>query len=508
MSQNTNDPTAINPVDPTASLPKAPPTQQAEPVSAGGVKGAIKVAIPIGVLMAIIFGITYFSQYTPQGDGPETTTTNLKEPPLRSFTSARQWNPFGSLQDRTFPGFYEVQANAAGTPNAAAFWFENRNDKSVTMQLKYVSCGACSGGRVAPIPPDVARQVLQMTAVSTLPGGLFNGMSVGLAGPAANLSEDRLTWQSYTFRDHPKAEYKVPAAANTDGWSPQWGILELRFSVGAIGPKPLGTVFNLQVDGTTQIGEAKFDINFVGVEPFDISRDFIDVGELQETSAPTQYDVIVYSSTRGPNGNGPGDLQVPKTDVQMVGGTVGEPGPFVSVSTPVRLPESELMRIPEQIQRGVRVESAYKLTITVSPKVGEKRVDLGPLERDVHIATADMRKTVRVKGMVRGGVWLDNNLKEIAVNYKFENGAAGQAFTVVTDHPEQELVLVTDPTTPEGLKLELEKQAPVPDRGYYQLKVSVPAGAKAGSWNGFVVLDLKGPNPQRIRIPIRGNGTR
>ncbi|MBA4186529.1 MAG: hypothetical protein C0467_00780 [Planctomycetaceae bacterium] len=473
-------------------------------------KQTIKIAIPIAVLMAVIFGITYFSQYTPpEDDSTRPGTTTAKEPPLRFFTSARQWNPFGSPQDRTFPGFYEVQANAAGTPNAAAFWFENRNDKSVTMQLKGVSCGACSGGRVAAIPPEVARQLLQMTALSTLPGGLFSGMPLGMAGPGANLAEDRLAWQSYTFRDNPKAEYKVPAGGNTDGWSPQWGILELRFSVGAVGPKTLSSEFNLQVDGTPQIGTANFAISFEGAEPFDLSRSFVDVGELQETSPANQYEVIVYSATRGPNGNGPGDLQVPKTDIQLPGGAVGEPGPFVSVSPAVRLPEADLMQIPNQIQRAVRVEAAYRLTITVAPTVGEKRVDLGPLERDVHISTGDTRKTVRVKGIVRGGVWLDGNLKEIDVRYKFEDGAVGQTFNVVTDRPDQELVYVSnDPTTPENVKVDLEKQPADPDRGHYKLKVTVPPRAKAGVWSGFVVLELKGPNPQRIRIPIKGNGTR
>ncbi|MCE9562241.1 MAG: hypothetical protein K8U57_09325 [Planctomycetes bacterium] len=504
MSQNINDPIANTPAAPPAS----PPTPAPQPAQAGGLKQAVKIAIPILVLMGIIFAITFSSQYAPPPPDEIVTANKLKEPPLRFFTSARQWNPFGSPQDRAFPGFYEVQANAAGTPNGASFWFENRNDKSVTMQLKGVSCGQCSGGRVAPIPQDVTKQILQMTAVSSLPGGLFSGLPIGMVGPAANLSEDRLAWQSYTFRDHPKAEYKVPAGGNSDGWSPQWGILELRFSVGAIGPKTLSAEFNLQIDGTQQIGTAHFDIAFEGAEPFEISRSVIDVGELQETSPATTYDVLVYSSTRGKNGTGPGDLAVPQTDVQFPGRTGSDPVPFVSVSAPVRVPESELDEIPNKIQKAVRVETAYRMTITVTPRVGENRADLGPLERDVHISTADLRKTVRVKGMVRGGIWLDNNLKEIELNYKFPAGVPQKRVTVITDQSDRELVVVTDdPATPEGLKIALKKQPAVPDRAYYDLDISIPPGAKSGTWSGFVVLELKGTKPQRIRIPIKGNGT-
>jgi len=505
MSQNINDPITNTPAAPPVSVPA-----QAQPAPSGGLKQVVKVAIPILVLMGIIFAITFSSQYVDNSvDTTGLPTAKAKEPPLRFFTSARQWNPFGSPQDRAFPGFYELQANAAGTPNGASFWFENRNGKSVTMQLKGVSCGACSGGRVAPIPQDVAKQILQMTAISALPGGLFSGLPIGMVGPAANLAEDRLTWQSYTFRDHPKAEYRVPAGGNPDGWSPQWGILELRFSVGAIGPKTLSAEFNLQIDGTQEVGSAHFGIAFEGAEPFDISRGVIDVGELQETSASTQYEVIVYSATRGRNGNGPGDLDVPKTDVQFPGGVGGDPGPFVTVSAPVRIPESELEEIPNKIQKGVRVETAYRMTVTVTPKVGDRRADLGPLERDIHISTADLRKTVRVKGVVRGGIWLDNNQKEISLDYLLAAGVPRKRVTIITDQPEKELVVVTDdPSTPEGVKIALKKQEAVPDRAYYDLDISVPPNSKSGVWNGFVVLELKGAKPQRIRIPIRGNGTR
>lgn len=491
-----------------AAAPQPAPAPPPEP--AGGLKAALKIAVPIGVLMAVIFGITFFSQYAPNSveTGPETATS--KEPPLRFFTSTRHWDPYGSLQDRTFPGFYEATRAEAGTPNGAAFWFENRNDKSVTMQLKGVSCSACSGGRVAAVPPDVARQVLQMSAVSTLPGGLFSPLPVGLAGPAANFTDDRLQWQSYVFREHPHAEYRVPAAANPDGWSPQWGILELRFSVGAVAPKELKSVFNLQVDGTQQIGTAEFAIAFEGVEPFDITRAVIDAGELQETSAARTYDVTVYSATRGPRRGDTGDLDAPKVDVRLVGGAVGEPGPFVSVGPPVRLTEEELQRIPEEVKRNVRVESAYRLTVTVSPKVGDRRADLGPLEREVYIATADTAKSVRVKAVVRGSVWLDNNQKDVDLGtYKFATGAFPPATTVITDKPAQELVLVKDdPALPEGLDVSLQKEHAAPDLAYYKLKVAVPPNAKSGAWSGYVVLELKGPNPQRIRIPVRGNGTR
>jgi hypothetical protein len=61
-------------------------------------------------------------------------------------------------------------------------------------------------------------------------------------------------------------------------------------------------------------------------------------------------------------------------------------------------------------------------------------------------------------------------------------------------------------TVPEFMKVELEKLPPDPDRGYYQIKIRVPSESKAGPWGGVVVLELKGPPSQRMRIPVRGKG--
>ncbi len=58
------------------------------------------------------------------------------------------------------------------------------------------------------------------------------------------------------------------------------------------------------------------------------------------------------------------------------------------------------------------------------------------------------------------------------------------------------------------MKVEFEKLPPSSDRGYYSLKVTVPKGQQLGTWNGVIVLELKGPTPQRIRIPVRGKGER
>jgi hypothetical protein len=56
------------------------------------------------------------------------------------------------------------------------------------------------------------------------------------------------------------------------------------------------------------------------------------------------------------------------------------------------------------------------------------------------------------------------------------------------------------------MKVALEKLPPARDRGYHGLKIVVPKESKAGPWSGVIVLETKGPNPQRMRIPVFGKG--
>jgi hypothetical protein len=470
----------------------------------------LKILIPIVVLMAVVFGITFFAQYSPNRKD-ETDAGVNREPPLRFFSSERRWNPIGSLQDQIFPGYYEAQSDAAGPKNSATFWFENRNRSSVSMQLKRISCTACSGGRVAPIPPDVTSQILQMSVLSGLPQGLFSGLPIGMVGPAANLDSDRLKWQAYTFKDDPHPTYTVPAAGNPDGWSPQWGILELQFVVGLV-PKTLIAAFDLHVDGTNQTEEAEFKISYEGVDPFDLLAMPIDAGELDEKSEPKKFEITVFSSTRGPNRSGLGDLQTPVARVDMSHNSVGEPGPFVSVSKPVRVPEDALESIAVEAsnhhKRFMRVEAAYRMTITVAPKVGDQRADLGPLERDVWVSVpgAAVSKPIHVAALIRGPIFLDDNRKDIAITYPYAKGVT-EKYTLVTLQRDAELKVV-DECKPDEMKVTLEKLPPASDRGYYSIIVTVPREKLVGAWSGVVVLELKGPNPQRIRIPVRGKGER
>jgi hypothetical protein len=564
MNPTADDATARTPGPPnplsTRGYPGAPSAAvSSAPAAAPRKSGStLKYLIPVVALVAVIFGITFFAQYTPPSDGGITGKENSKEPPLRFFTSARKYDPPSFLppsryqpldfrglpllapsalpsdpdfpfrfspQDRAFPAFYEPKDDL-GLGHSTTFWFENPHSKPVVMLLRHVSCGSCTGGKVAAIPPDVTRQILEMSRVSILPQGLATGLPVGMVGPAAHLDEPRLSWEGHLFRDSRETTtYKIPPAGeNRDGWTPQWGILKLEFSIGAVGPKPLQVIFETAVEGSQESAENRFLIAPEGMNPFDLTRAHIDLGELNDRSEPRKFEVIAYSATRGPNRMRPGemgDLSPPQATVRMPSSQGGDPGKFVQVSAPERIPDAELGSVMELIaelskrQKFIRVEAAYRYTITFDPRADSRSIDIGLLEREIWFTLGGSeQRSVRVQGMVSGVVWLDDNQNQITMPDSKQTEGFTKSFKLVTARRDLEVQLIEKETKPNYLKVSLEKDPnpPAGDRGYYKLNVRVQStkensGIRPGTWSGEVVLEVKGQKAQRIRIPIKGRIT-
>ncbi|MDB5313595.1 MAG: hypothetical protein JWO38_7797 [Gemmataceae bacterium] len=471
----------------------------------------LKILVPVGLLVVVVFAVTFFSQYTPTGREETKGAQKAEgEKPLlfSAANSVRRWDPFSSnLPDHAFTGFYET----GETQHAATFWFENANRKPVSMRLQSVSCSACSGGRLAPIPPETTKLVLQMAAVSALPQGLVAGFPLGMAGPAANLLDTErktLVWQSHRFDQDPASVvFNVPAAADTDGWSPQWGILELNFKVRPSPKIPLRAAFITQIQDTELVETERFEIWYEPAGAFEVDRPAIDAGDLTDATTAQTHEVIIYSCTRTPD-------QMPNLTVQvmMPTGAGGEPGGFVSTGNLVPIVGPDLGRftvdLSNKLGRPTRVRSAFRLPVTIKGRDGDARLDIGDMVRMIWVAQGGEQKSVTVKGVVRGPVHLSEG-KEINLgSFKTADGTNEKVF-ITTEQTGIDLEVVRDQTRPEGLEVSLEKRPDQGDRGYYQLRVTVPPGKQEGAIrDGVVVLAVKGPTPQRFRIPVRGQGTR
>ena len=182
----------------------------------------------------------------------------------------------------------------------------------------------------------------------------------------------------------------------------------------------------------------------------------------------------------------------------------------------------------------VRIRSAYRVPVIVTPKVGEQRLDIGVLERELWVACGDVQpRLVRVRGTVHGGMWLSAGKDIDLKSFKYQTGLPEARIELVTDNPTAEVVLskteveerdaggdlrkvirdhvvVNGKLAPDVLKVSVERQdRKDTDRGYFWIKMTVPPDSLQGQLvNSYVVVEIKGPNPRRFRIPVKGSGTR
>ena len=137
----------------------------------------------------------------------------------------------------------------------------------------------------------------------------------------------------------------------------------------------------------------------------------------------------------------------------------------------------------------------------------------GNLERLVSVSVPGVSATrvMVLRALVRGAVWVDNDPTEIVL--KSFRGATGttEDVNLITEKPGMELAVVKDECelvqnkrNPQGFDFVLEKQPDRGGQGHYKLKITVAPGKVFGQFQGIVVLEVKGPNPQRIRIPFKG----
>src|SRR6185312_12783985 len=103
----------------------------------------LKVLVPLVALVGLVFGVTLLFLYTPGDEKAPGPVERGTGEPLTFFTSTRHFDPRPMWEvytemspptaaDHFFPGFFEKNEKTR-----TAFWFENRNDKPVAMQLKH-----------------------------------------------------------------------------------------------------------------------------------------------------------------------------------------------------------------------------------------------------------------------------------------------------------------------------------------------------------------------------------
>ncbi|HEX3147941.1 MAG TPA: hypothetical protein VHR66_07640, partial [Gemmataceae bacterium] len=229
------------------------------------------------------------------------------------------------------------------------------------------------------------------------------------------------------------------------------------------------------------------------------------VGELRE-NAEVVRTLYLISSTR-------------KTQIYSL--TIDKPDPCITWTEAMPATPEETQSFFDTIPKesaARRPKSIYKINVTVRERTeievdGKKQLrqmDLGLIERKLLVSAVNGGSApVGLKGRVLGDVsFLSGSIEgRIDLGNSFP---ADQDWTkdvaLLAERPGLDLSLDTVATTPNYLKVKLDALDPIDGRNHWRLRVTVPKGSvyTALPEGSAIVLNTTGPNPRRLRIPIRG----
>lgn len=463
----------------------------------------MKTALPIGLVVLMVFGITFMSQFT--ADAPPAVQTAEVDTTLPLVVGSADVmfdpSPAAPPHYRFFPGYYEVGTD--GSDNRVGFVIRNPRASSVFLTARMPSCSTCTSARAAAIPAGALRNYFQHVAV----GALWSPFPAGdlLSGIAWAQTRPKFAWHEFAFNDSSN-RFELPGATD-DGES--WGLLELGFKMAAAGtPTAKQAAFDVFDSRGNRLAPDPYPFTVMvgGREAQEVNITDYALQSLTEANPEHAFEILCVSVTR--------DRLPPPTL------SVGDGDPHVAVSKPIPMGEEELMSASRvaslQTQAGgvnalVKFRSGYRIQGTVRREAGGRTMDMGPYEKFLFVAAGpgiviQKAARVRIHGEVVGAIRLEGTNKIDFGTYD-GNFLQKKEIRVWTDRKGLELEVVANLCDPSFLKPTLAKPTSEADRTYWTLNVQIPAKeGKRPPWEGFVYLRSKGEKPLNIRIQVSGHG--
>jgi hypothetical protein len=462
----------------------------------------MKIVLPLGLLIALVFGVTYITQFTPtprrdaDGAGPGAAAG----PPVEFATQTIEYSPGPGdrsaveLINYYFPGFFEVGTDR----NMVGFMFRSNRPDPIKVSALPPSCGACTSARGAILPPEAVNAYLAKAAAGRLwgPGPAPDLLSaLGWAELYANLQ-----WHTFDFA-RPDQMMTVPGAAAGDR---PWGLIELAFKIASAGPPSAKhAYFELYAADGTKITPLPLTltVTIAGREPIEVYPLELDVGDLGPGAPPRTVELYVFSATREADRLPPPTLAPAAVD------------PFLTVGPAVPLTAGELKtlegRVLGEYKAAIRARGGYRFAVTFRREADGRTHDIGKVDRDLYVASTGVTKTYKINlhGTVSGLVRLEGGKPTIELGTYEASYQKKATARVIADRPELELELVPGECQPAFVKYTLGPPETESGRRSWPVQMNIDRNAgRSPPWTGALVLRTKGPNPTTIRIPVSGHG--
>ncbi len=463
-----------------------------------------QIVLPIALLGGLVFGITYFLNYT---SGPSPTDGGAKASTAEA--ALKFWEMTGrretvkgketekekdtdSKQNKYWRDDYEL-----GEPGHYDFWFLNKNLQPVRLVFTSANC-QCASAQIGLIPPEVWAEYAKNGGQIPHPVLADDIHFPGLPAMYTNEKiQQSVAWQSLER----KQETTIPPATQS---GPQAGIIRINWTGKENeGKRPVEATFTTQLPGVSASNaELKVELNVV--PPFDVYSPStqgkkIDLGELSPTKDGSG-ELYISSRTR------------PDLHIVLSADSLGDSKDCVSLGPPERLNDNDMRTVfGPAIADALRSAYRVKLKVTEHKEIERngmkaiKRLDIGPIAFSVGIATGEGKgMNVPVTGVVRGEIRLVGGSDRIDFGSSFRSSQEKpMKFTLTSERADFDLAVAEGESIPDYLSVQLEPAPAVAGKKVWTLRVAIPANKLYGDLvDSFVVLKVNDGSNRRIRIPV------
>jgi hypothetical protein len=447
-------------------------------------KSPLQTALVVVVLLALVGGITFVSQWMRPPDdkqpGPapgvqaKLNFPKLVAGPARAEVTADKDKPPDAL-------ISEIYQERSYT-----FWLQNPAPQPVHLVGRGKSC-TCSSVHLGTFTPEDWTSFQATPEAPAAVAKLNGGATVEELSQAAKAFLDRASWQPL----EDKQTAAVPAAT-ADGPAP--ALLRVTWKGRKMGPDRL-SVTVADEDGYPYKLEIPIDILppvFTVPVALHVDRPLVAGGGGQETVS-----FNCWSATRPSFG----------LDVRVAGPT---PECFVVEKTP--LTGADLEKAAGDA-KALKPICGYRVSVTVYERRNGRQLDLGPFYRKVELRMPGepephpMDLTGSVVGDV--GIPAEEPKDRDRVVFTTFPSSRGMSKPVYLESNKPGLELELAEKSPDYLEVALGKPRTEGGRTTWELTVTVPPNRASGRFpkDAAVVLTIKGDPPRRIRLPVVGMAT-
>lgn len=463
-------------------------------------KTLTRVILPLIVVVGLVFGIAYVTQYTDKSKPPDKPNDsggdNAQRELLRFRELQANWNRFDSDSDGIgeedqLPLPKDVEL---GSKHHYDFWFNNPHDQPVSVTLRFKSC-TCASVMLGSISDQAWADWMRLRGIS----GLLANSGGSLLGPLSGLTLlHSVQWEELAVS--PEGRREVAPSRDRKP-----GLLRVHFEAKEREERNITLGFDVLQQMGELSGTLKFSASFaVAPVVLILPPTQIDVGDISP-GGKRQAEFLALSTTRD------------HFDASIkIGPAEADAGnPCFEVSRPAPLSRAECAALPAKLGgnfKNMKIKSGYRYVITVYENHSGRQLDLGPIARRIDVSVPGHGRValIPLNGVVRGDVVVHGADDKGRIDFGSFKSEIGKQRTVKLSSVRKDFDLKIDHVTDSAIQCKLSALPDEEGKKHWNLHIEIPPYSIAGAipTTTVVVIDTKGPNSRQLRVPIAGNAYR